>query len=169
MTNPLAKIKTALGEMTLELDMEAAPVTVKNFIEYANNGFYNSTIFHRVIKNFMIQGGGLTKDMKAKPSNLPIINEASNGLKNLRGTVAMARTSDPDSATSQFFINHADNDFLDYKGPSADKIGYAVFGKVIDGLDILDKIASVRTTLSGGWKDTPADAVIIESVSILKK
>jgi cyclophilin family peptidyl-prolyl cis-trans isomerase len=169
MANPIVKVQTTLGNMTIELDSEAAPVTVKNFLEYVNDSYYEGTIFHRVIKGFMVQGGGLTKEMKAKPSNLPIINEASNGLKNLRGTVAMARTSDPDSATSQFFINHADNDFLDYQGPSADKIGYAVFGKVIDGLDVLDKIASVRTTSSGGWKDTPADAVIIESVSILKK
>lgn len=162
------EMKTTLGDMTLELDADAAPVTVKNFLEYVNDGFYDGTVFHRVIKGFMVQGGGMDKDLRPKPNNDPIVNEAANGLKNDRGTIAMARTSDPDSATSQFFINHADNDFLNYSGPASDQIGYAVFGKVTEGLDIVDKIAAVKTTRQGHYDDVPAEPVEILSVVIVE-
>lgn len=158
------KMQTTLGDITLELDAAVAPITVKNFMEYVQDGYYNGTIFHRVIAGFMIQGGGLTAAMQDKPGNDPILNEAANGLKNKRGTVAMARTSDPDSATSQFFINHADNSFLDYRGSSPDKIGYAVFGKVTAGMDIVDKIAAVKTGRKGPYDDVPAQTVEILSV-----
>ena len=166
MANTKVKMQTTLGNMTIELDAQAAPVTVKNFLEYVNDGFYDGTIFHRVIKNFMIQGGGMTKDMQSKPNNEPIVNEASNDLKNKRGTIAMARTNDPDSATCQFFINHADNDFLDYRGPQPDKIGYAVFGRVTEGLDVVDKIAAVKTGRKGCYDDVPATPVEIVSVKV---
>ena len=161
------QIKTTLGDMTIELDAEAAPVSVKNFLEYADNGTYDGTIFHRVIKGFMVQGGGMDKEMNSKPNNDPIINEAANGLKNDRGTLAMARTSDPDSATNQFFINHADNDFLNYTGPTPDKIGYAVFGKVAEGMDIVDAIAEVKTTRAGHCDDVPAEPIEILSVKVM--
>jgi cyclophilin family peptidyl-prolyl cis-trans isomerase len=166
MANTKVKMQTTLGDMTIELDAESAPVTVKNFLEYVNNGYFDGTIFHRVIKGFMIQGGGITKDLKSKACNEPIVNEASNGLNNKRGTIAMARTNDPDSATSQFFINHADNAFLDFRGPSADKIGYAVFGKVTEGLDVMDKIAAVKTTSKGCYDDVPTEPVVIVSVKV---
>jgi len=166
MTN--VQMKTSMGDLTIELDADAAPMSVKNFLEYANDGFYDGTIFHRVINGFMIQGGGMDKNMKPKPNNDPIINEAANGLKNDRGTLAMARTSDPDSATSQFFINHKDNDFLNYAGPSPDKIGYAVFGKVTEGLDVVDKIANVKTTSKGPYGDVPAEPVEILSVKVME-
>jgi peptidyl-prolyl cis-trans isomerase B (cyclophilin B) len=166
MANPIVKMQTSLGDMTIELDAAAAPITVKNFLEYVNNGFYDGTIFHRVIKGFMIQGGGMTRDMQSKATNETIVNEASNGLKNKRGTLAMARTSDPDSASSQFFINHADNDFLDFRGPSPDKIGYAVFGKVTQGLDVVDKIAAVKTGRKGYYDDVPTTPVEIVSVKV---
>lgn len=162
------QMKTTLGDMTIELDADAAPVSVKNFLEYARDGYYDGTIFHRVIKDFMVQGGGMDKNLKPKPNNDPIINEAANGLKNDRGTLAMARTSDPDSATSQFFINHKDNDFLNYTGPSPDKIGYAVFGKVTDGLDVVDAIAAVKTTRAGYYDDVPAEPVEILSVTVVQ-
>ena len=162
------QMKTTLGDMTLELDTDAAPVSVKNFLEYAHNGHYDGTIFHRVIKDFMIQGGGMDKNMKPKPNNDPIINEAANGLKNDRGTLAMARTSDPDSATSQFFINHKDNEFLNYSGPSPDRIGYAVFGRVTEGMDVVDAIAAVKTTRAGYYDDVPAEPVEILSVVIVE-
>ncbi|MCD6175523.1 MAG: peptidylprolyl isomerase [Planctomycetes bacterium] len=162
------QMQTTLGDMTIELDAEAAPLSVKNFLEYADNGFYDGTIFHRVIKGFMVQGGGMDKKMNSKPNNDPIINEAANGLKNDRGTLAMARTGDPDSATNQFFINHADNDFLNYTGPSPDKIGYAVFGKVTDGMDIVDAIAKVKTTRAGHYDDVPAEPVEILSVTVME-
>ncbi|MCD6176124.1 MAG: peptidylprolyl isomerase [Planctomycetes bacterium] len=162
------QMQTTLGNMTIELEAEAAPVTVKNFLEYADNGAYDGTIFHRVIKGFMVQGGGMDKEMNSKPNNDPIINEAANGLKNDRGTLAMARTGDPDSATNQFFINHADNDFLNNTGPSPDKIGYAVFGKVTDGMDIVDAIAEVKTTRAGHYDDVPAEPVEILSVTVME-
>lgn len=162
------EMKTSLGDMMIELDADAAPMTVKNFLEYVNDGFYAGTVFHRVINGFMIQGGGMDKDLKPKPNNDPIVNEASNGLKNDRGTLAMARTSDPDSATSQFFINHKDNDFLNYSGPTPDKIGYAVFGKVVDGMDVVDKIAEVKTTRKGYYDDVPAEPVEILSVTVVE-
>jgi peptidyl-prolyl cis-trans isomerase B (cyclophilin B) len=163
------EMKTSLGDLTLELDEQAAPVTVSNFLEYADNGHYDGTIFHRVIKDFMIQGGGLKANLKAKSTHDPILNEAANGLKNQRGTIAMARTSDPDSATSQFFINHKDNVFLDYRGPGPDKIGYAVFGKVIEGMDVVDKIASVKTGSKGPYDDVPKEPVQILSVRLIEK
>jgi cyclophilin family peptidyl-prolyl cis-trans isomerase len=158
------RMKTTLGEITLELDDQAAPITVANFLEYVRNGHYDGTIFHRVIRDFMIQGGGLTKDMRPKAAYEPIVNEASNGLKNKRGTIAMARTSDPDSATCQFFINHRDNDFLDYRGPEPDKIGYAVFGRVVEGMEVVDQIASVKTGRRQGYDDVPLEPVEILSV-----
>ena len=161
------KMQTTHGEMLIELNAEAAPITVKNFLEYVKDGFYDGTIFHRVIPNFMIQGGGMTPQMKEKSNNDPIVNEAANGLKNLRGTLAMARTSDPDSATSQFFINHQDNAFLDYTGPQPDRIGYAVFGKVVEGLDVLDKIAAVKTKRAGHYDDVPAEPVEIVCVKVV--
>lgn len=167
MQSTTVKMQTTFGELQIELDAESAPLTVKNFLEYVNDGFYNGTIFHRVIADFMIQGGGLTRQMQQKPVNEPVINEASNGLKNLRGTIAMARTSDPDSAKSQFFINHGDNDFLDYKGPSPDKIGYAVFGKVVSGMEVVDKIAAVETHSVGHYDDVPVEPVEIVKISVL--
>ena len=167
MANTKVQMKTTMGDMVIELDGEAAPITVKNFLEYVNDGFYAGTVFHRVINGFMVQGGGMDKDLNPKPNNDPIINEASNGLKNDRGTLAMARTGDPDSATSQFFINHKDNDFLNYSGPSPDKIGYAVFGKVTDGMDVVDAIASVKTTRKGYYDDVPAETVEILSAKVV--
>ena len=168
MANTKVEMKTTMGDLLIELDADAAPVTVKNFLEYVNDGFYAGTVFHRVINGFMIQGGGMDKNMKPKPNNDPIINEAANGLKNDRGTLAMARTSDPDSATSQFFINHKDNDFLNYTGPSPDRIGYAVFGRVTEGMDVVDKIADVKTTRNGYHDDVPAEAVEILSVTVVE-
>lgn len=162
--NPVVKIATTKGEILVELDAEKAPISVANFLAYTKDGFYNGTIFHRVIKNFMIQGGGMTPDMQQKKTNPPIKNEAANGLKNKRGTIAMARTPIPDSATSQFFINHKDNAFLDYRGPSAQEIGYAVFGKVIEGMDVVDAIA-VTPTRPG---DVPVEPIVIESVTLAK-
>ncbi len=165
MDNPNVKLQTSMGDMLIKLDGENAPKTVENFLQYVNDQFYNGTIFHRVIKDFMIQGGGFTPEMKNKQTRPAIQNEAANGLKNDRGTIAMARTSDPDSATSQFFINHKNNDFLNYAGP--DNPGYAVFGKVTDGLDVVDKIAEVQTTSKGHYDDVPADPVTITSVEVV--
>ncbi len=167
MANTKVEMKTSMGDMVIELDADAAPITVKNFLEYVNDGYYAGTVFHRVINGFMVQGGGMDKDLKPKPNNDPIVNEASNGLKNDRGTLAMARTGDPDSATSQFFINHADNDFLNYSGPTPDKIGYAVFGKVIEGMDVVDAIADVKTTRVDYYDDVPAEPVEILSASVI--
>ena len=163
--NPVVKIVTTKGEILVELDAEKAPVSVANFLAYTKDGFYNGTIFHRVIKDFMIQGGGMTPDMQQKKTNPPIKNEAANGLKNKRGTIAMARTNIPDSATSQFFINHKDNAFLDFKDPSPRGIGYAVFGKVISGMEVVDAIA-VTPTRPG---DVPVEPVVIESVTVVEK
>ena len=157
------KIKTNLGSFTLELDKEKAPISSKNFKDYVEKDFYNGTIFHRVIDEFMIQGGGFDLDMSQKETDSPIKNEASNGLKNEKYTVAMARTSIPDSATSQFFINTSDNSFLDY--PGQDGAGYCVFGKVTEGFDIVDKINSVQTGSNNGHQDVPIEPVIIEEVS----
>jgi cyclophilin family peptidyl-prolyl cis-trans isomerase len=157
------KIKTNLGSFTLELDEEKAPISSKNFKDYVKKGFYNGTIFHRVIDGFMIQGGGFDLDMSQKETDSPIKNEASNGLKNEKYTVAMARTSIPDSATSQFFINTSDNSFLDY--PGQDGAGYCVFGKVTEGFDIVDKINSVQTESNNDHQDVPVEPVIIKEVS----
>ena len=155
-----------MGTITLELDDAKAPITVKNFIDYAKSGHYNGTIFHRVIDGFMIQGGGFTSSMDQKSTNAPIKNEATNGLSNLRGTIAMARTSVVDSATSQFFINLIDNTFLDYKGPAPRLYGYAVFGKVTDGMDVVDRIAKVKTGFSGPHQNVPETPVLIKKIAV---
>jgi cyclophilin family peptidyl-prolyl cis-trans isomerase len=155
-------MQTSKGDVTLELDGDKAPETVQNFLRYVDEDFYNGTIFHRVIKGFMIQGGGFTADMQQKDTHDPIKNEAKNGLKNARGTIAMARTSDPHSATAQFFINHKDNDFLDY--PGQDGWGYTVFGKVTGGMEVVDAIATVPTGTQGRFRDVPTETVTILSV-----
>ena len=160
-------IKTSLGDINLELNNEKAPITVENFISIAESGYYQGTIFHRVINGFMIQGGGLTADMSNKSSGTsPIQNEANNGLSNDRGTIAMARTMDPHSATSQFFINHKDNGFLNHTGETSQGWGYAVFGVVTDGMDVVDQIAEVATGSSGAYQDVPQEVITIESVVI---
>ena len=160
-------ITTSLGDIHLELDSQNAPITVQNFVELAEKNYYDNTIFHRVINNFMVQGGGLTADMKTKPSfTAPIQNEANNGLTNNRGTIAMARTNDPHSATSQFFINHKDNEFLNFTSETPQGWGYAVFGNVIKGMDIVDLIAEVNTTTINQYQDVPLDPITIKSVSI---
>jgi cyclophilin family peptidyl-prolyl cis-trans isomerase len=161
--NPMAVLHTSLGDITLELLADAAPVTVDNFVGYAQDGFYDGTIFHRVISHFMIQGGGMTPDLKPKATRDPIVNESSNGLSNTRGTVAMARTSMPDSATSQFFINVQDNTNLD-RGPMSD--GYAVFARVTEGMEVVDEIRFVETTSQPPYHDVPVEPVVIESVEI---
>lgn len=161
-----ATIETGLGTITLELDDEKAPLTVANFIEYAQSGHYDSTIFHRVIDGFMIQGGGFTKNMNQKATREPIRNEAMNGLKNLRGTIAMARTMVVDSATSQFFINLVDNAFLDFSAPTPDGFGYAVFGKVVDGMDVVDRIAKVKTGDYGPYQNVPDEPILVRKVNI---
>jgi len=158
-------LKTSKGDITLELDAAAAPVTVENFLAYARDGHYDGTIFHRVISGFMIQGGGFTSDMKQKGTRAPIQNESSNGLSNLKYSIAMARTSVPDSATSQFFINTKDNFFLDKKS-SQDGVGYCVFGKVTAGMDVIDAIDGVDTTRRAGHSDVPSEAIEILSVEI---
>jgi peptidyl-prolyl cis-trans isomerase B (cyclophilin B) len=162
----MVTIRTTFGEITLELDAEKAPKTVENFLAYARDGFYDGTIFHRVIDNFMIQGGGFDTEMQQKAPGEPIENEADNGLQNDFGTVAMARTMDPHSATAQFFINVKDNDFLNHSGKNPQGWGYAVFGKVTEGSEVLDKIRAVPTTSRDGHQDVPADPVIIESVTV---
>ncbi len=164
--NPVVVIKTSVGDITVELLKNKAPKSVENFLAYAESGFYNGTIFHRVIKGFMIQGGGFTPDMNRKSTKPPIQNEANNGLRNVRGSVAMARTSDVNSATSQFFINTVDNTGLDYKGSTPDAFGYAVFGKVISGMDVVDKIERTPTGSKGGARDVPLQPVVIESVKL---
>ena len=164
--NPVVVMETSLGTIKLELDPQKAPISVKNFLDYANSGFYNGTIFHRVINGFMIQGGGFTADLTPKPTKPPIKNEADNGLKNGRGTIAMARTAIPDSASSQFFINVVDNDMLNR--PKPDGYGYAVFGKVIEGMDVVDKIKAVKTGMNKGFRDVPETTVVIKSVKVLK-
>ena len=159
-------LNTNYGPITLELDNEHAPVTVANFLQYARDGHYDNTIFHRVINGFMIQGGGFEPGMKQKPTNASIKNEASNGLKNTTGTIAMARTNDPQSATAQFFINVADNDFLNFKSETPQGWGYAVFGKVSDGMDTVNKIKAVKTGTSGFHQDVPKEDVVIQSVTV---
>ena len=159
------KLETNIGDMVIELNEEAAPVTVKNFLQYAEEGFYDGTIFHRVIPDFMIQGGGFTAEMAKKETHAPIVNEAGNGLKNERGTIAMARTNDPDSATAQFFVNHTNNDFLNYVDSS--NPGYAVFGKVTEGMETVDKIATVNTTSQMSMDDVPVEPVVIKSAKVI--
>jgi len=162
--NPVVLMKTSLGQIKIELWPGKAPETVKNFLQYVDAGFYDGTIFHRVIGNFMIQGGGFTQDMKQKPTNAPVKNEASAELKNDRGTIAMARTNVVDSATGQFFINVVDNVSLNHRDNSPAGFGYAVFGKVIDGMDVVDKIKGVETANSGQFQNVPVKPVVIESV-----
>jgi peptidyl-prolyl cis-trans isomerase A (cyclophilin A) len=164
--NPVVLMETSLGNVKIELFQKEAPISVKNFLDYANSGFYNGTIFHRVIGNFMIQGGGFTPDMVPKKTNAPIKNEASNGLKNDRGTIAMARTMDPNSATAQFFINVVDNPNLNR--PNPDGNGYAVFGKVVEGMEVVDKIKAVKTGMNKGFRDVPETMVQIKSVKVVK-
>lgn len=159
-------IETTMGNITIELDMQNAPNTSSNFLAYVDDGYFVDTTFHRVIPNFMIQGGGITADMRDKPSKrAPIENEANNGLKNDRGTLAMARTGDPHSATSQFFINHADNAFLNFSSETMQGWGYAVFGKVVDGMDVVDEIAKVKTGDKGGHQNVPLDTITITAVT----
>jgi len=160
------RIHTSKGDIVARLDEEKAPVTVRNFLAYAREGFYDGTIFHRVIDSFMIQGGGFTAEMTQKKGKPPIKNEASNGMKNLAGTFAMARTSVVDSATSQFFINLADNDFLDHKDKSSAGFGYAVFGEVVEGMDVVKAIGSVPTGNLGGFQDVPVEPVVINKVEV---
>ena len=166
--NPRIEMETTKGKIVLELYADKAPQTVKNFLAYVDTGFYDGTIFHRVIPNFMIQGGGFTADMKQKDARPPIDNEADNGLRNERGTIAMARTSNPHSATAQFFINTKGNDFLDFKARNNSGWGYAVFGRVIQGMDIVDAIENTKTTTKSGYQDVPKQAVIMESASQLR-
>ena len=161
-----ATIETSMGTITVELDDERAPATVENFVKYAADGFYDGTIFHRVIDGFMVQGGGFTRDMNQKDTRGPIRIESMNGLKNLRGTIAMARTMVPDSATSQFFINLVDNGFLDFTAPTQIGYGYAVFGKVTDGMEVVDRIAKVRTGFSGPHQNVPEEPVVIRKVTV---
>jgi peptidyl-prolyl cis-trans isomerase B (cyclophilin B) len=163
----MVKLHTNHGTITLELDAEKAPLTVANFLEYVNSGSYNNTIFHRVIDGFMIQGGGFEPGMTQKPTNAQIQNEAANGLKNEAYTVAMARTPDPHSASSQFFINIANNSFLNYSAPTTQGFGYCVFGKVVEGQDVVDKIRKVKTGNKGGHSDVPVEDVIIESAEVV--
>ncbi|NNF99023.1 MAG: peptidyl-prolyl cis-trans isomerase [Desulfobacteraceae bacterium] len=165
-SNPKVSIITNMGDIVIELDATAAPLTVKNFLMYARDGFYDNTIFHRVIKNFMIQGGGFTRDMIRKSTQEPIRNEADNGLKNMPGTIAMARTSNPHSATSQFFINAAGNDFLNHRTKTQQGWGYCVFGKVVSGMDVVTKIENLPTAIKSGMKDVPVNTVLIKRIIV---
>lgn len=162
----MVKLHTSLGTITLQLDAEKAPITVKNFLDYVNSGFFSNTIFHRVIPNFMIQGGGFESGMKQKATKDQIKNEAANGLKNDKYTIAMARTNDPHSATAQFFINTKSNGFLDY--PGQDGWGYCVFGKVVEGMDVVDKIGNVKTGFKAGHQDVPETDVVITKAEVVK-
>jgi len=165
--NPKVVLETSKGKIVLELYPDNAPETVKNFLNYVDAKFYDGMIFHRVIPNFMIQGGGFTTDMKRKTTRPPIKNEADKGLKNDRGTIAMARTGDPHSATAQFFINSKNNDFLNYRSKTQQGWGYAAFGKVVDGMKTVDAISAVKTKTVGGFRDVPAEQVVIKSAKII--
>jgi len=164
----MIRMQTNKGVIEIELNEGKAPQTVKNFLDYVKQGFYDGTIFHRVIDGFMIQGGGLEPGMKEKRTGAPIKNEADNGLKNERGTIAMARTSDPHSATAQFFINVVDNAFLNHHSPTADGWGYCVFGRVANGMDVVDAIKAVATTSKGYFQDVPAEDVVIEKMEVVE-
>jgi cyclophilin family peptidyl-prolyl cis-trans isomerase len=166
-TNPNVRMTTSMGVIEIELDAKHAPVTVTNFLGYVNNGFYNGTIFHRVIPGFMVQGGGMMPGMKEKPTGAKIQNEADNGLKNLAGTLAMARTNDPHSASAQFFINTVDNAFLDHRGKNPQGWGYAVFGKVTKGMDVVKKIEAVQTGNAGMHQNVPVKDVVITKMQII--
>jgi peptidyl-prolyl cis-trans isomerase B (cyclophilin B) len=166
--NPVVLMQTSKGDITIELDAEKAPLTVSNFLDYVKDGFYDGTIFHRVIENFMIQGGGMNAAMEQKKTKAPVKNEADNGLKNRRGTLAMARTQVVDSATAQFFINVVDNDFLDHQAKTPTGYGYAVFGRVTDGMDTVDAIRKVPTGSSGMHQDVPREPVTITKVTVVE-
>ncbi len=165
--NPQVEMRTSLGIIVIELQPENAPETVKNFLQYAKDGFYNGTIFHRVIADFMIQGGGFTPDMQQKKTRDAIKHEGGNGLRNQVGTIAMARTADPNSGTSQFFINVVDNQMLDFRGPGPQEIGYCVFGRVVKGLDVVNKIRNVDTATRAGHQNVPVQTVTIEKVTVI--
>ncbi len=165
--NQQVKLETSLGDIIIELDAAKAPVSAKNFIDYVDSSHFDGTIFHRVIPDFMAQGGGFDKDFKQKPTNAPIKNEADNGLKNTRGTLAMARTSDPDSASSQFFINLKDNSFLDFTSKTSQGWGYAVFGRVTEGMEVVDKMAGQPTGSNGPHQDVPKTPIVINKVSLI--
>jgi len=165
--SPQVELRTSMGPIVIELDADKAPQTVENFLQYVKSGQYDGTIFHRVIPGFMVQGGGMTPEMREKQTRGPIKNEASNGLRNTVGTVAMARTGDPHSATAQFFINIADNGFLDFRGPTQQGYGYAVFGKVVKGMDVVNRIAQVPTGTKAPHSDVPLKPVVIERAQIV--
>ncbi|WP_348759486.1 peptidylprolyl isomerase [Candidatus Methylocalor cossyra] len=168
-TSPQVKFETNLGDIVVTLNPSKAPVTVENFLAYVKEGFYDGTLFHRVIPGFMAQGGGFTKDFQPKPTHPPIKNEADNGLPNKRGTIAMARSSDPNSATAQFFINFKDNAFLDYRNPTPQGWGYAVFGEVTQGMDVVDKMATIPTGAGGPMpSDVPKHPIVIEKATVLR-
>jgi peptidyl-prolyl cis-trans isomerase B (cyclophilin B) len=167
-STPKVKFTTSLGPFVIQLNAEKAPVSTANFLTYVNDGFYNGTIFHRVIKGFMAQGGGFDTKFNQKKTHDPIKNEADNGLSNKRGTVAMARTNDPDSATAQFFINYKDNHFLDYTAPNVSGWGYAVFGEVVEGLDVVDKMAQEPTGNRNGHQDVPKTDIVVEKAEVLE-
>ncbi|MBV6273444.1 peptidyl-prolyl cis-trans isomerase [Alcaligenaceae bacterium CGII-47] len=167
-THPQVKLHTNMGDMLIELDAEKAPKTVESFLSYVKEGFYDGTVFHRVINNFMVQGGGFEVGMKQKQTHAPVENEADNGLKNNRYTLAMARTADPHSATAQFFINVADNDFLNFTAPTPNGWGYTVFGKIIEGTEVADEIKKVKTGTKGFHQDVPVDDVIIETATLVE-
>lgn len=164
--NPQVVMETSMGTVKIELFKDKAPISVRNFLSYVKDAYYDDTIFHRVIKGFMIQGGGLDENMQPKKTKFAIKNEATNGLKNVRGTLAMARTSVVDSATSQFFINVVDNAFLDHSGKTPDRFGYAVFGQVVDGMDVVDAIREVKTGNKAGHQDVPVETVFIKSIKL---
>ena len=166
MSNPIVTLETTFGNIKIELFAEEAPNTVQNFLNYVDSEFYNGTIFHRVIPGFMVQGGGFTADIEQKTTNEPIEHEGKAELRNLRGTIAMARTSNPHSATAQFFINSVDNDFLNFSAPAGNAWGYAVFGKVIDGMDVVDEISAVPTGIARGMRDVPRSTVEIKKASL---
>ena len=163
----MIKLETNFGDITIELDSEKAPLTAKNFLEYVNSGYYDNTLFHRVIDGFMVQGGGFEPGMKQKPTRSPIQNEAANGLKNEKYTIAMARTSDVHSATAQFFINVADNASLNYTSSTPRGFGYCVFGRVVDGMDVVDKIRKVKTGSRGGHQDVPLEDVVVRKAYVI--
>lgn len=168
-TDPVVVISTSQGDITVELDAQMAPISVENFLSYVRDGFYDGTVFHRVIKDFMIQGGGMSPTLSQKTTKAPIKNEAANGLRNVRGTLAMARTGIVDSATSQFFINVVDNAFLDHRSPDPGGYGYAVFGRVVEGMDVVDAIRAVPTGTTGPHQDVPQEPVVIESIREVPK
>ena len=167
-TNPKVRIETSAGDIVIELDAEKAPISTENFLGYVNDGFYTDTIFHRVIKDFMVQGGGMNSDLSPKQTKSPIKNEADNGLSNDRGTVAMARTQIVDSATAQFFVNTVDNSFLNHQSPTPQGYGYAVFGKVVEGMDVVDAIREVKTGNHNMHQDVPLEAITIQATSVVE-